>query len=145
MLHQVLGRQKGTQWNQLRAGFMEERTLCPGLKHKVEFARGQDRERQRELSRLTTQPMLPPAEAEVTKSQGMFPVVWREETKSGSSKFLKRMTNPHTRRAKSIPLTGPLVPINTGTQYSQNGGGDTRKIMKDYKGPDSKVCRFPGQ
>ena len=35
---------------------MEERTLCPVLKHEVESARGQDRERQREPSRLMTQP-----------------------------------------------------------------------------------------
>lgn len=73
MLHQVLGRQKGTQWTQLRAGFMEERTLCPGLKHKVEFARGQDREKQRELSRLKTQPMLPPAEARGHKKPRYVP------------------------------------------------------------------------
>lgn len=32
---------------------MEESTLGPVLKHKVEFARRQGRERQRELSRLT--------------------------------------------------------------------------------------------
>lgn len=35
---------------------MEERTLCPVLKHEVESARGQGRERQREPSRLMTQP-----------------------------------------------------------------------------------------
>lgn len=38
------------------AGFMEERTLGPALKHVVGFAREQGRERQKGLSRLMTQP-----------------------------------------------------------------------------------------
>lgn len=48
MLHQVLETDKG-------AGFMEERTLGPVLKHAVGIAREQGRERQKELSRLMTQ------------------------------------------------------------------------------------------
>lgn len=39
-LRQVLGRpDKGHSRPSLRAGFMEERTLCPVLKHEVESAR----------------------------------------------------------------------------------------------------------
>lgn len=54
----------------LRAGFREERTPCPVLKHKVEFAGGQGRERQRELSRLGPRVLL--LRQEVTKKQDMF-------------------------------------------------------------------------
>lgn len=46
------GADKGHGGAGLREGFMDERTLlCPGLKHEVESARGQARERQREPSR----------------------------------------------------------------------------------------------
>lgn len=69
----------------LRAGFMEKRTLCPVLKHKVEFARGQGREQQKELSRLITQPVW--AKAGGHRSQAMFRGEWKKERKSESSKF----------------------------------------------------------
>lgn len=39
------------------AGFVEERTLGPALKHVVGFARERDRERQKGLFRLMTQPV----------------------------------------------------------------------------------------
>lgn len=51
------GADKGHGGPGLRAGFMDERMLpCPGLKHEVESARGQARERQREPSRRVTWP-----------------------------------------------------------------------------------------
>lgn len=74
---------------------MEERTPCPALKRKVEFARGQGRERQGEISRLSPRGLL--LRQEVTRSQAMFLVVWKEETKSESSKLPEWMTNPYTR------------------------------------------------
>lgn len=55
-LCQVLGRQTTDSGLRLRAGFMDEWTLRPGLKHEAGSARGWVRKMQREPSRQMTQP-----------------------------------------------------------------------------------------
>lgn len=65
--------------------------------------------------------------AEVTKSQGMFLVVRKEETKSESSRLPEWMAKRYTRRATPLPLTGPPVLISTGARTAGEEGGDTYK------------------
>lgn len=48
------------------------------------------------------------------------------------------MISQYTGRAKAIPLTGHLILVYTGAQYSWSAGGDTYEAREDHEMPDMK-------